>query len=61
MPIVIVKYGSYMQRRSGDGVHAVWDGTFRDAVEWCKQKNEHPNNVTTNYYPVRVKTERKKK
>ena len=32
----------------------VWDGRMKDAREWCKRKNDHPNNHTTTYEAVRV-------
>ena len=55
MPVVIMKTDS--SPVAGDWVrpHSVWKGKFKDAVEWCSKKNEHPNNHTTIYEAVKVK------
>jgi hypothetical protein len=59
MPIVIMKTDSSPIAMDWTRPHAVWNGTFKAASEWCRAKNEHPNNYTTQYEAVKVKNEGK--
>lgn len=58
MPIVIMK-SDIVPPSYQDWVrpYAVWQGTWKEAWDWCEAKNNHPKNRTTRYEPVRVKNE----
>jgi hypothetical protein len=59
MPIVIMKTASGPIDMGWTMPHAVWNGTLKAAMEWCRQKNDNPYNSTTRYGAVKVKNEGK--
>jgi len=55
MAIVIMKCDSSPIAMDWTRPHCVWVGNRKQAIAWCKQKNDHPNNLRTVYSAVTLK------
>lgn len=58
MPIVITKKTMGLGYIPFAKPYAIWDGNMKQALDWCKKKNNHPRNRKSLYEAVRVKEEK---
>lgn len=58
MPVIIMKTDHSPIYQKWVRPHAVWEGSYKEAIKWCNEKNDNKRNMNTTYDAVKVKTEK---